>query len=94
MRNVTLLIYGAMLAHFIQKIIQRSMMTITGVEVTFNYPMGECGYPGPVLLPNGKWQVERGLLDAMKKEGLLFDYKTGGWLKDPTYVEPETSMPF
>lgn len=94
MRNITLIVYGVMVGHFIRMAIRKMVLRCAGVEITFDYPLGKGEYPHPYLLSNGKWRIEKGLIEAMKNEGLQFDYKTGGWLKDPTYVEPELSMPF
>lgn len=42
----------------------------------------------PRKLDNGAWVIEQGLFDAMREEGYLFNPRTGGWDKDPNYVEP------
>lgn len=53
-------------------------------------------HPEPRKLDNGTWIVDLGLVDAMREEGYLFNPRTGGWDKDPNYVEPPEyeAMPF
>ena len=94
MRNITLIVYGVMVGHFIRMAIRKMVLRCAGVEITFDYPIGNGHYPQPYLLSNGMWRIEKGLIEAMKNDGFQFDYKTGRWLKDPAYVEPELSMPF
>lgn len=94
MRNITMIVYGVMVGYFIRMAIKKVMLRCAGVEITFDYPVGNGEYPQPYLCSNGKWKIEKGLMEAMRNDGLQFDHKTGRWLKDPSYVEPELSMPF
>lgn len=94
MRNITFIVYGVMIGHFIRMAIRKMVTRCTGVEITFDYPIGDGHYPLPYLGSNGKWRIENGLLVAMKNQGMDFDYRTGSLVKDPAYVEPETAMPF
>lgn len=89
-------IYGAIFAHFLRAIWRRMILGAPKLIIVPSKPQGgpgvsmfvSCGYTPPRKLGTGTWVIEEGLVDAMREEGYLFNTRTGGWDKDPNYVEP------
>jgi hypothetical protein len=105
-------IYGAVVGHFIMALWRKLLTPAPRVIVVPSKPRKirvmrsslfpnasmfmASGHPEPRKVDNGTWIIERGLVDAMREEGYLFNTRTGGWDKDPNYVEPPEyeAMPF
>lgn len=98
------IIYGAVIGHFLmalwRKMLNPAPHLIIVSSKSNNDPVVSLfmdgRYPAPRKLDNGSWIIEQGLVDAMRGEGYLFNPRTGGWYKDPNYVEPPEyeAMPF
>ena len=104
MTHLRHVIYGAVVAHFLMAIWRRMLTPAPQLIIVPSKPQGgpgvsmfvSSGYSPPRKLGNGSWVIEQGLVDAMRGEGYLFNPRTGGWDKDPNYVEPPEyeAMPF
>lgn len=97
-------IYGAVVAHFLRAICRKMLNPAPHLIIVPSKPQGGSdvsmfmsrGYPPPRKLDTGTWVIEDGLVDAMRGDGYIFNPRTGGWDRDPNYVEPPEyeAMPF
>lgn len=104
MTHLRHVIYGAIFAHFLVAIWHKMINPSPRLIIVPSKPLGgpgvsmfvSCGNTPPRKLDTGTWVIERGLVDAMRGEGYIFNPSTGGWDKDPNYVEPPEyeAMPF
>ena len=103
-------IYGAVIGHFLLALWRKMLSPAPRVLVVPSKPTDSklvpkpdgttqlvfTGFPEPRRLASGAWMMDAGLLHSMRDEGYVFNPRTGGWDKDPNYVEsPEyEAMPF
>ena len=95
-------IYGAVIGHFLMALWRKMLAPAPRVIVVPSKPTNSklvpklAGFPEPRLMEGGVWAVDAGLAAAMRKDGNIFSPRSGGWVKDPNFVEPpqEPDMPF
>ena len=103
-------IYGAVIGHFLMALWRKMLSPAPRVIVVPSKPTDSTlvpnrdgttrlvftGFPEPRKLDSGQWMMDAGLLHSMRDEGYIFNPRTGGWDKDPNYVEPPEyeAMPF